>query len=146
MRITFRNAPVIDKDHKVKISILMVKDADSSIIAQLSLVQVAIQVVNSVRAVAQVRPDRAHGGNNRQRSDQKLFHISNRISFTSYPNTSSASFHLGCCHPAFLRSVPWPEQCETKTRSNQRQRRPLGGARHSAELKSIAVAAARPDR
>jgi len=52
MRITFRNAPVIDKDHKVKISILMIKDADSSIIAQLSLVQVAVQVVNSVRGVA----------------------------------------------------------------------------------------------
>ena len=29
MRITFRNAPVIDKDYKVKISILMVKDADT---------------------------------------------------------------------------------------------------------------------
>src|ERR1700730_4774141 len=81
MRITLRNAPVIDKDYKVKISILMVKNADSSIIAQLSLVQVAVQVVNSVRGVAQVRPDRAHGDDNRQGSDQKLFHISNRISF-----------------------------------------------------------------
>src|SRR5882762_3510620 len=145
MRITFRNAPVIDKDHKVKISILMIKDADSSIIAQLSLVQVAVQVVNSVRDVAQVRPDRAHGGDHRQRSDQKLFHISNRICFTSYPNTSSASFHLGCCHPAFLRPVPRPEQCETKPRSNQRQRRPPGDARHSAELKSSAVPTAPED-
>jgi len=79
MRITFRNAPVIGKDHKVKISILMVEDADSSVIAQLSLDQIAISILDCVRALAQVRRDRAHSGDNRQRSEQKLFHIPSRI-------------------------------------------------------------------
>src|SRR5438093_13224683 len=123
----------------------MVEDADSFVIPQLSMNQVAISIFNSVRHVAQVCPDRAQGGDSRQRSDQKLFHIASRIPLTSYPNTSSASFRLGCGHPAFLQSVPRPEQCETKQLSNQRQRRPRGGARHSAELKSSAVPAARPD-
>src|SRR5947199_10358699 len=123
----------------------MVEDADGFVIPQLSLDQVAVSIFDSVRAVAQVRPDRAQGGDNSQRSDQKLFHIPSRIPLTSYPNTSSASFHLGCGHPALLQSVPRPEQCETKQQSNQRQRRPRGGARHSAALKSSAVPAARPD-
>src|SRR4030095_6094763 len=144
MRIAFRNAPAVSEDHKVKISILMVEAADRSVIAQLSLKQVAISVFDSVRAVAQVRRDRAQGGDNRQ-SDQKLFHICTRIPFISYPDISSASFHLGCCHPTFLQSVPRPEQCETKPPSNQRQRRLRDGARHSVELKSSAVPAARLD-
>src|SRR4029453_449603 len=121
----------------------MVEDADRSVIAQLSLDQVAISVFGSVRAVAQVRPDRAQADDNPQRSDQKLFHMCTRTPFTSSPNTSSASFHLGCCHPTFLQSVPRPEQCETKPPSNQRQRRLRGGAKHSVELKSSAVPATR---
>src|SRR5438093_7485377 len=145
MRIAFLNTLVVGKYHQVKISILMVEDADSFVIPQLSLDQVAISIFDSVRAVAQVRPDRVQGGDNSQRSRQKLFHIHSRVPFTSYPNTSSASFYLGCGHPAFLQSVPRPEQYETKQQSNQRQRRPRGGARYSAELKSSAVPATRPD-
>src|SRR5436309_11277647 len=123
----------------------MVDDADSYVIPQPSLDQLAISTFDTVRADTQVFPDRAQSGDKSQRSDQKLFHIPSRIPLTSYPNTSSASFHLGCGHPALLQSVPRPEQCETKQQSNQRQRRPRGGARHSAELKSSAVPAARPD-
>src|SRR4029077_343989 len=42
MRIAFRNAPVVGKEHEVKVITLMVEDADSSVIAQLSLNQIAI--------------------------------------------------------------------------------------------------------
>src|SRR5438270_13198251 len=104
----------------------MVEDADSFVIPQLSLDQVAISIFDSVRAVTQACPDRAQGGDKSQRSHQKLFHIPSRIPLTSYPNTSSASFNLGCGHPPFLQSVPAPEQCESTQQSNpgQRRRRP----------------------
>src|SRR5207247_9462662 len=98
----------------------MVEDADSFVIPQLSLDQVAISIFDSVRAVAQVCPDRAQGGDKSERTDQKLFHIHSRFPFTSYPNTSSASFHLACGHPAFLHSVSRPAQYEPQQQSNTR--------------------------
>src|SRR2546429_5996055 len=57
----------------------MVEDADSFVIPQLSLDQVARSIFDSGRAVTQVCPDRAQGGDKSQRSDQKLFHIPSRI-------------------------------------------------------------------
>lgn len=56
MRIRFRNALAIGKNYQVKISILMVKDADGPIITQVTFDQVAIGIFNFVVVVPQDWP------------------------------------------------------------------------------------------
>jgi hypothetical protein len=90
VEISFRNAPAISKEHLVKIAIFMVKNADSSVVAQTSLHQVAVCVINSVAAVTQISPAARRGCENRQENDAELLHIVSVDHFAEICNRARA--------------------------------------------------------
>jgi len=53
----------------------MVKNGDCSVITQTSLHQVAVCVINSFAAIAQISPTAGQGCENRQKNEAELLHI-----------------------------------------------------------------------
>jgi hypothetical protein len=53
----------------------VVKNADCSVITQLSLHNVAVRIVHFLVAVAEIRPAAAHGCEDRQKNHTELLHI-----------------------------------------------------------------------